>query len=56
MSLSSEAYRQALVRDGERRYREWHQNYPLPQHEIIHNFWPVNPPKRMSTNPHYSNL
>ena len=27
MSLSSEAYRQALVRDGERRYREWHQNY-----------------------------
>jgi hypothetical protein len=27
MSLSSEAYRQALVRDGERRYQEWHQNY-----------------------------
>lgn len=25
--LSSEAYRQMLVRDGERRFREWHQNY-----------------------------
>ena len=24
---SSEAYRQALVRDGQRRFEEWHENY-----------------------------
>lgn len=25
--ISSEKYRQMLVRDGERRFREWHNNY-----------------------------
>lgn len=25
--ISSEKYRQMLVRDGERRFQEWHNNY-----------------------------
>ena len=25
--IPSEKYRQMLVRDGERRFQEWHQNY-----------------------------
>jgi len=35
MSLSSEAYRQALVRDGERRFAEWHGQFLDYQRQFL---------------------
>ena len=33
--LSSEAYRQELVRDGQRRFAEWHQNFLDYQRQFL---------------------
>jgi hypothetical protein len=33
--ISSEKYRQMLVRDGERRFREWHNNYLKHQKQYL---------------------